>query len=93
MTQTKEEIIAAAKAAVADKLAKEKHNIPPVALVYLIDNVVVDILRTDERLAAIMLSNPVILDLSDIESLAEINAVVGATYDPETSSFTLPEEE
>lgn len=93
MTQTREEIVAAAKAAVAEKQAKEKSNTPPVALVYLIDNTVVDILRTDERLAAIMLSNPVILDLSDVESLADINAVIGATYDPETASFTLPEEE
>jgi hypothetical protein len=93
MTQTREEIIAAAKAAIAEKQAREKENTPPVTLVYLIDNTVVDILRTDERLAAIMLSNPVILDLSDVEALPEINAVVGATYDPEKKIFTLPEEE
>lgn len=93
MTQTKEEIIEAAKAAIAEKKAKEKSNTPPVALVYLIDNTVVDVLRTDERLGAIMLSQPVILDLSDVENLSSINAVVGATYDPETATFTLPEEE
>jgi hypothetical protein len=92
-TRTREEIIAAAKAAAAEKIAKERENTPPVALVYLIDNTVVDIIRTDERLAAIMLSQPLILDLSDVENLNDINAVVGSTYDPETSTFTLPAEE
>lgn len=63
---------------------------PPVKLAYIIDNEIVDILHTDERLGAIMLSEPLIIDISenfyDEENRPTI--LVGALYDPETNSFT-----
>jgi|LauGreDrversion4_2_1035121.scaffolds.fasta_scaffold223267_3 hypothetical protein len=91
---TREEIIAAAKAAVAAKAEEAKRsNVPPVSLVYVIDNTVVDVLRTDERLAAIMLSEPTIVDFTDVEDLRTVNVTIGSTYDPETKTFTLPVEE
>lgn len=63
---------------------------PPVKLAYIIDNEIVDILHTDERLGAIMLSEPLIIDISenfyDEENRPTI--LVGALYDPETNTFT-----
>ena len=39
---------------------------PPLnKIAFVIDNVIVDILHTDDRLAAIMLSEPKIIDVSD----------------------------
>lgn len=69
-------------------MAEEK-PLPPVKLAFIIDNVVVDILHTDERLAAIFLSEPLMLDVTDHKDLP--NLVPNATYDPETSSFKAPE--
>lgn len=62
---------------------------PPVKLAFIIDNVVVDILHTDDRLAAIFLSEPVILDVTGEtgEPVCKTNDV----YDPETGTFTSPE--
>lgn len=63
---------------------------PPVKLAYIIDNEIVDILHTDERLGAIMLSEPLIIDISenfyDEENRPTI--LVGALYDPKTNTFT-----
>ena len=67
----------------------EQKPMPPIKLAFIIDNVVTDILHTDERLAAIFLSEPLILDVTDHEDLS--NLVPNATYDPETSSFKAPE--
>lgn len=68
-------------------------NLPPVKIAFVIDNEVVDILHTDERLAAIFLSQPLILDVSDKLPLNDHGIAVGSTYDPETETFTLPSEE
>lgn len=63
---------------------------PPVKLAYIIDNEIVDILHTDERLGAIMLSKPLIIDISDnfYDEENRPTILVGALYDPETNSFT-----
>jgi len=63
---------------------------PPVKLAYIIDNEIVDILHTDERLGAIMLSEPLIIDISDnfYDEENRPTILVGALYDPETNSFT-----
>lgn len=67
-------------------------NVPPIKIAFVIDNEVLDILHTDERLAAILLSNPVIIDVTD--NLYENGGKVqlGSTYDPDTKEFstTLP---
>ena len=62
--------------------------LPPVKIAFVIDNQVIDILHTDERLAAIFLSEPVILDVTGDDG--EPTTLVGATYDPETGTFTAP---
>ena len=42
-------------------------NLPPHTLALVIDNRVVDILHTDERLAAIFLSEPTVVDITGLE--------------------------
>lgn len=67
-----------------------ENTLPPVKIAFIIDNEVVDILHTDDRLAAIFLSNPVILDVSNKMPLTDFNITVGSTYDEETDTFALP---
>jgi hypothetical protein len=67
--------------------------LPPVKIAFVIDNEVVDVLHTDARLGAIFLSEPLILDVTDLVDDAANSAYVGAMYDAETGTFSLPEEE
>ena len=46
-------------------MTTENIETPPVKLAYIIDGEIVDILHTDERLASIFLSNPIIIDISE----------------------------
>jgi hypothetical protein len=46
-------------------------ELPPVKLAFILDGTVVDIIHTDERFAAIFLSNPLVLDVTPEEG-AEI---------------------
>lgn len=62
-------------------------ELPPIKIAFVIDGKVVDVLHTDERLAAIFLSEPTIVDVTDMEPIR-----IDATYDPKTGTFTNPEE-
>jgi hypothetical protein len=66
-------------------------KMPPIKIAFIIDNKVVDILHTDERLGAIFLSQPVIVDVTDKfkDGLSEL-VLVDATYDEKTGEFTPP---
>lgn len=68
------------------------NNMPPNKVAFIIDNELVDIIHTDDRLAAIFLSDPVIVDVSD-RNLVEEGIIIGGTYDPETGKFTAPKED
>lgn len=61
---------------------------PPVKVAFIIDNEVVEILHTDERLSAIFLSNPVVKDVTGmlVENGGDVH--LGAAYDPETDAYT-----
>lgn len=69
--------------------------IPPVKLAFIIDGKVLDVLHTDDRLAAIFLSEPLILDVT--EKMAEITSedprasLVNWTFDGK--DFTPPVEQ
>jgi hypothetical protein len=59
---------------------------PPIKIAFILDGQVVDILNTDERLASIFLSEPVIIDVTaGVE-----NALIGAHYDSSTGTFSFP---
>jgi hypothetical protein len=68
-------------------MTEEQSNqpLPPVKVAFVIDNKVVDILYTDERLASIFSSNPTVINITDF---VEIN--VDDIYDPKTKSFRKP---
>lgn len=61
-------------------------NLPPVSIAFVIDGEIVDVLYTDERLAAIFLSEPVIVDVTKINP----KPPVGSTYNANTKVFTPP---
>ena len=60
--------------------------VPPVKLAMVIDGEVVDVLFTDERLAAIFLSAPTVVDVTDATS--EVKA--GYLFDAKTRMFSIP---
>jgi hypothetical protein len=57
--------------------------IPPRRIAVIIDDVIQDVLFTDERLAALFLSEPTIVDITD--EAEDVN--IGFRYDKETNSF------
>lgn len=61
--------------------AKENPEMPPKKIALIIDGEVVEMLHADERLAAIFLSNPTIVDVTDIYAGTTF---VGKTYDEAT---------
>jgi hypothetical protein len=58
--------------------------LPPVKIAFVIDGEVVDVLHTDDRLAAIFLSQPTILDVTAWHEQNPHKRLVGGTYDGET---------
>lgn len=62
---------------------------PPVKIAFIIDGKVVDVLHTDERLSAIFLSDPVVIDVSEWYSNPENanKSLVDASYSQETQTF------
>lgn len=69
--------------------------LPPVKIAFILDGEVVDILHTDERLAAIFTSNPIVKNVTG--QLITDNGIVqvGSLYSSETNEFSPkpPEEE
>lgn len=55
----------------------------PYKIAFVIDGEVVDTLRSHERLGAILLSNPIIVDISNVEGI-----LIGDLYDEKTGEFT-----
>ena len=65
-------------------------NKADIKLAFLIDDRVVDIINTDERLAAIMLSEPLVLDITGM-SPGENGLFINSTYNKELGTFTPPQ--
>jgi hypothetical protein len=62
---------------------------PPIKVAFVIDGEVVDVLHTDERLAAIFLSNPTVVDVTSIYNQSpnpDIN-MTGWSYDGNSFSY------
>jgi len=69
-------------------MSENNNNLTPNKLAVIADNVVIDILNTDERLAAILLSQPTVLELT--EEYEEVNSRIGNVYDESTQKFMPP---
>jgi hypothetical protein len=67
-------------------------DLPKQKVAFVIDGEVIDILHTDQRLAAIFLSEPLILDVSDKFVVGEVPGVwIGDAYNPATNTFIRPQ--
>jgi hypothetical protein len=64
-------------------------NLPPVKLAFVIDNEVVEIFHTDNRMAAIWLSEPKVVDVTEMFHKNE-EIRYGYVYDPATGKFNHP---
>lgn len=72
-------------------MIEDQPQMPPVKLTLILDGAVQDVMYTDERLAAILLSNPIVVDISDHPSKDSITT--GYTYNESSGEFafgTLP---
>jgi hypothetical protein len=57
-------------------------------IAFVIDGEVVDILHTDERLAAILLSEPKLVDITDkIDTEGIGSVIVGSSYNEDSDTF------
>jgi len=66
-------------------------ELPPYKIAFVIDGKVVDVIQTDSRLAAIFLSEPVIVDITEKTTTDGISPIIiGTDYDEVTGVFTLP---
>lgn len=69
----------------------EEQSLPPKKLAFIVDGEVADVLHTDERLSAIFLSQPLVVDITEEMSEKSDYVIPGASYDYETKEFTNPE--
>lgn len=56
------------------------HPLPPVKIAFVLDDKVVDIIHTDERMAAILLSNPTIVEATDWVNAHQGEDLIGRDY-------------
>jgi hypothetical protein len=68
----------------------EQNNRPPHRILFIIDNRVEDMIYTQSRMAAILLSDPIIFDGTELE---DTDVYVGYSFDPETNTFSAPSTE
>jgi hypothetical protein len=61
-------------------------ELEPARIAFIIDGVVADVLNTDDRLAAIFLSQPKVVDVTEISESEFITS--GYTYNEELNTFT-----
>ena len=68
-------------------------DLPPNRLALVLDGQVLDVLQTDDRLAAIFLSEPTIIDVSAVVNDHDVLVMPGDLYDAETGAFAYPDQE
>lgn len=66
--------------------------LPPIKLAFIIDNEVVDVLHTDDRLSAIFLSNPVVMNVTEKIAENPQSVIPGMFYNAETNEYYIPEQ-
>lgn len=63
----------------------EQQDPAPIKVAFIIDDVVVDVINTDDRWGAIFLSDPVTVDVT--EMVKEGKPLIGRIYDKNTKQF------
>lgn len=64
-----------------------QNNLPPNKLAFVIDGKIVETFYTDHRFAAILLSDPIVVDITEMSNTLSY----GYDYHPETGTFTPPD--
>lgn len=72
-----------------ESVPRTMEGLPPYKIAFVVDGEVADILHTDERLFAIFMSNPVIIDVTAQITADPESIPVGSLYDVETNLFTI----
>jgi hypothetical protein len=67
-----------------------QNNLTPIKVAYILDGEVVELLHTDERLSAIFLSNPIVLDVTKQFNDDPSSVRIGMSYDAATGTFSEP---
>jgi len=73
-----------------EPVVRDFNNLPPYKIAFVIDGELADILHTDERLFAIFMSNPSIIDVTEQVTKNPESILIGAKYNFESSTFTNP---
>jgi hypothetical protein len=81
-----EELIQPSVGPVIRETNLHSQELPPVTLAFVLDEKVVDVLHTDERLAAIFLSQPTVVDITPADGIQTV--FVNHLYDAATNTFT-----
>lgn len=71
-------------------MTQNNNALPYIKLALIIDGEVVDILNTHDRLAAILLSDPTVVDITDVKNDSNSEIYPGYTYNKKTKKFTPP---
>jgi hypothetical protein len=71
----------------------QTEGLPPYKIAFVIDGEVADVLHTDERLFAIFMSNPLIIDVTEKIISDPLSIPVGSIYNSETNTFSIPQSE
>jgi hypothetical protein len=64
-----------------------QNNLPPVKLAFVIDGKIVETFYTDHRFGAILLSDPIVVDITEMSNTLSY----GYDYHSETGTFTPPD--
>lgn len=70
------------------RMTNQQQPLPPKKIALVIDGEVVDVLHTDDRLAAIFLSEPVIVDVTNNTSVPDDFNIVGMLYNKNENIFS-----
>ena len=65
-------------------------SLPPHKIAFVIDGEVVDILHVEDRLAAVLLSEPTIVDITEKFAADPQSVMFGFKYNPTTNTFSAP---
>lgn len=57
-------------------------DIAPIKVAFILDNTVIDVMNTDDRWGAIFLSDPIMVDVSDL--VKQGKPLIGGAYNPLT---------
>jgi hypothetical protein len=66
-------------------------ELPPKRLAFIMDGKVVEMMNTDDRLAALFLSEPLVVDITErYDTINAVGNVIGMSYDKDKDMFYIP---